>query len=139
MMLVRACIVLQLVLCCATAAAQSLTLSPAVVPLGGRPGNSTKQTLTLFNGTSHALAFDLHAKDVVVRDGKRVFVEAGDIASSIAATAVFSERRVALRPGEERSVDVTLTVPKRVRHRAVVILFQEPRPSGTPRCRSARS
>jgi hypothetical protein len=59
------------------ATAQSLTLSPAVVPLGGRPGQSTSQRLTLFNGTSFPMSFALVAKDVVVRDGARVFVGAG--------------------------------------------------------------
>ncbi|HEY0481182.1 MAG TPA: hypothetical protein VGD37_26885 [Kofleriaceae bacterium] len=106
------------------AAAQSLTLSPAVVPLGGRPGQSTSQRLTLFNGTSYPMSFALVAKDVVVRDGARVFVDAGETRGSIAATAVFSTRTVRLGPGEDRSVEVTLTLPAQMTSRAVVILFQ---------------
>lgn len=120
----RLFILVWLVLCGGTAVADSLTLSPAVVPLGGQLGQSTKQQLTLFNGTSHDLAFELHARDVVVRDGKRVFVAAGEIAGSVAATAVFSTRQVTLAPGQQRSVDVTLSLPREMKHRAVVILFQ---------------
>jgi hypothetical protein len=105
-------------------AAQSLTLSPAVVPLGGRPGQSTTQRLTLHNGTAYKLSFALVARDVLVRGGKRVFVDAGDVAGSIAATAVFSRQGLTVGPGQEGSVSVTLTLPARSRHRAVVVLFQ---------------
>lgn len=126
----HAVILLVLVVLGGSAAAQSLTLSPAVVPLGGRPGQSTTQRLTLVNGTAHALRFALIAQDVVVREGARVFVDAGDEPGSIAATAVFSTRTLSLRPGEERAVTVTLTLPTQMRHRAVVILFQ-----GTTRIR----
>jgi len=122
--MIRHLLILLLTLCCGTAAAQSLTLSPAVVPLGGKPGQSTQQTLTLFNGTTETLSFGLAATDVVVRDGKRAFVGAGITAGSVAATAVFSVSRVTLGPGEERSVNVTLTLPREMQHRAVVILFQ---------------
>ena len=108
----------------AGAVAQTLSLSPAVVPLSGRFGQSTRQTLALTNGTPLDLAFELEAKDVVVRDGQRVFVEAGEVAGSIAATAVFSARRVSVPPGAAASVDVTLTLPAAAAHRAVVVLFR---------------
>lgn len=120
----RLLVLVLLVLCGGSAAAGSLTLSPAVVPLGGQLGQSTKQQLTLFNGTDQALAFELQARDVVVRDGKRVFVEPGEIAGSVAATAVFSIRQLTLAPGQQQSVDVTVSLPQQMKHRAVVILFQ---------------
>jgi hypothetical protein len=114
------------------ASAQSLTLSPAVVPLGGKPGQSTHQHLTLFNGTRVPLAFAVRAKDVVVRGGKRQFIQAGDLAGSVAATAVFSAATVSLQPGEERSIDLTLTLPAAISQRAVVIIFEgTTRVSGT--------
>lgn len=115
---------LLIALACATATAGTLTLSPAVVPLGGKVGQSTQQHLTLFNGTSETLTFTLVAKDVVVRDGKREFVDAGNVTGSVAATAVFSLGSVTVAPGDERSVDVTLTLPARMQQRAVVLLFQ---------------
>jgi hypothetical protein len=120
----RALIVFLLTALCSTAAAQSLTLSPAVVPLGGRPGQSTSQRVTLFNGTEHTLSFRIVAKDVVVRAGTRTFVEAGELPGSIAATAVFSTREITVAPGDERSISVTVTLPAQISARAVVILFQ---------------
>ena len=117
-------IMICVVLVCGTAAADTLTLSPAVVPLGGKPGQSTQQHLTLFNGTSRELRFRLVAKDVVVRNGVRVFADAGDVPGSIAATAVFSTSTITVPPHQEGSADVTLTLTPRATHRAVVILFQ---------------
>ncbi|HEX7830006.1 MAG TPA: hypothetical protein VF787_10125 [Thermoanaerobaculia bacterium] len=102
----------------------TLSLSPAVVMLAGNYGQSTTQTLTLLNGTSRPFSFDLVAQDVVVRDGKRTFVDAGELAGSIAATAVFSQRRVEVPPGESTTVTMTVTLPPATSHRAVVALFR---------------
>lgn len=106
------------------AAAQAISLSPAVVPLRGRPGQSTRQTLALANGTSLRLGFELEARDVLVRDGQRVFVTAGDVPGSIAATAVFSRRSIEVAPGQTQRVDVTVTLPPGAAHRAVVVVFR---------------
>jgi hypothetical protein len=108
----------------ALAAEGALTLSPAAVSLRGGFGQSTTQALTLANSTGIALSFVLDAKDVIVRDGRREFVDAGELAGSIAASAVFSERAVTIPPGESRRVTVTLTLPPATGHRAVVALFR---------------
>lgn len=102
----------------------ALTVTPAVVMLRGNAGASTTQRVRLTNGASRAFTFDLVAQDVVVRDGKRVFVDAGSVAGSIAATAVFSQKSVTVRPGESVSVDVTMTIPRNTSQRAVVALFR---------------
>src|SRR5215212_10173072 len=102
----------------------AVSLSPAVIMLSGEPGQSTTQTLSVVNGTSRPFSFVMEAKDVVTRDGKRVFVEAGKIPGSIAATAVFSQRKVTVAPGERASVALTLTLPPNAAHRAVVALFR---------------
>lgn len=102
----------------------SLSLSPAVVMLRGDHGQSTSQTLTLVNGTSRAFTFDLVAQDVVVRSGRRAFVEAGSIPGSIAATAVFSQNQVKAGPGETVSVTVTATLPPDTSQRAMVAMFR---------------
>lgn len=108
----------------AAARAQTLTLSPAVVPLGGHLGQSVRQTLKIDNASALPLEFELQAEDVVVRKGARAFVTAGQLAESIAATAVFSARRVAVPPHQARTVDVTLTLPRAASHRAVVVIFR---------------
>lgn len=101
-----------------------LSLSPATVMLRGDHGQSTTQTLTLRNGTSRAFSFDLVAQDVVARDGKRTFADAGSIAGSIAATAVFSRRHVDVQPGESVAVTITVTLPPETDQRAVVAMFR---------------
>ncbi|MEA2465430.1 MAG: hypothetical protein QOJ98_3177 [Acidobacteriota bacterium] len=110
----------------AASAAESgtLSLSPAVVMLRGEHGQSTTQTLTLINGTTHPFSFDLVAQDVTVRDGKRVFAEAGTLPGSIAATAVFSQKEVHVAPGERVVVTMTVTLPPATEQRAIVALFR---------------
>jgi hypothetical protein len=102
----------------------TLSLSPAVVMLRGEHGQSTIQTLTLTNGTSRPFSFDLVAQDAVVRDGKRSFVEAGSIAGSIAATAVFSQKHVDVPPHETVAVTMTVTLPAGTEQRAMVAMFR---------------
>lgn len=116
-----------------------LSLTPAAVDLAGKAGQSTTQRLTLRNDTPVALSFDLVARDVVVRDGRRELVDAGEIPSSIAATAVFSVRSVVVPARGSRSVDVTLTIPPGARHRAVVALFRGTTLLGDPRAASTAS
>jgi hypothetical protein len=101
----------------------SVTLSPAVITLRGTFGQSTTQRLTLTNGALRAFSFDLVAQDVVARDGHRIFVNAGMMDGSIAATAVFSQQHVTVAPGSFVSVDVTLTIPQGSHGRAVAAIF----------------
>lgn len=102
----------------------TLSLSPAVVMLRGDFGQSASQTLTFVNGTSRAFSFDLVAQDVVVRDGKRTFVDAGIVPGSIAATAVFSRKHVDVPPGATAAVQMTVTLPAATQQRAVVAMFR---------------
>lgn len=106
------------------AVAQMVALTPSVIELKGSMGQSTTQTLTIRNGTSMPLSFDLEAQDVIVSGGKRAFVRAGDVASSIAATAVFHPASVTVPPGAARSTQVTLTIPRATEIRAIVALFR---------------
>jgi hypothetical protein len=108
----------------AVASAQSLILRPAVVPLKGETGQSVTQSLALQNESDVALEFVMEAKDVVVRDGARQWVEAGALPDSIAATAVFEPRRIRIEPRSSGSVAATFTLPAAMRHRAVVALFR---------------
>ena len=63
-------------------------------------------------------------EDVVVRDGKRSFSAAGQIANGIAASAVATPASVVVKAGEEASVQVTLTLPAETPQRAVVTFFR---------------
>lgn len=100
-----------------------LAASPAVVMLRGNSGQSTTQTLTIMNSTTQPYAFEMIAKDVVVRDGKRSLVKAGELSGGIAATAVFSPKSGTVMPGEKRSVTATLTIPATPSVRAVICQF----------------
>ena len=102
----------------------SLSLSPAVVLARGAFGQSLSQTLTITNDTSNEFAFEMAAQDVIVKDGKRIFVPAGETEHSIAATAVFSQKTVVVKPFTSASIDVRFTLPTETNIRAVVALFR---------------
>jgi hypothetical protein len=103
---------------------ETVSLSPAVVMLRGEAGQNTTQTLTLRNATSRAMSFDVVAQDVVVRNGARAFVDAGQIPGSIAATAVFSERHIKVLPGSSATITARFTIPPNASSRAVVAFFR---------------
>ncbi len=110
----------------------SLSLSPAVVMTQGTFGQSVRQALTLSNATPYELAFDMMAEDVTVESGKRSYVAAGQLPGSIAATAVFSQKQVTVKPFTTAAVDVHFTIPPGSPLRAVVALFR-----GTTRLQGA--
>jgi len=112
----------------------SISLSPAVVMARGAFGQGLTQTLTLSNQTSAEFVFDLVAEDVVVKNGRRVYVPAGETARSIAATAVFSQKTVIVQPYTSSSVDVRLTIPPETGIRAMVAVFR-----GTNRLQTSSS
>lgn len=101
----------------------SIALTPAVVMVKAKPGQTFSQELTLWNNTSQELAFQMEARDVVVRDGKRVFVPAGEVEGSIARYAVFSERNPIARPGASTTTTVTVTIPDSAGPRAIACIF----------------
>ena len=76
----------------------SLSLSPAVIMAKGTYGQSLTQKLTINNQTPNIFHFEMMAEDIAVRDGKRVFLPAGDMENGIAATAIFLPRRSLRRP-----------------------------------------
>ena len=102
----------------------SISLSPAVVMARGSYGQGLTQTLTLSNNTSAEFAFELEAQDVLVQDGKRVYIAAGETPNGIATSAVFSQKEVVVKPFSSASVDVRLTIPAETNLRAIVALFR---------------
>jgi hypothetical protein len=102
----------------------SISLSPAIIMVRCKPGQSTTQTLTITNHTANEVRFNLATEDVVVREGKRSYSPAGRIANGIAANSVVSPASVVVKPGEEASVQVTFTLPPETGQRAVVTFFR---------------
>jgi hypothetical protein len=103
--------------------APSLALSPAVIMLKAQPGVSSTHPLTMTNLTHNKFKFVLEAFDVVIRDGKRAFVPAGETDGGIARSAIFDPATVELKAGESARVKITLTVPPEPKVRAVVAMF----------------
>src|SRR5690349_8528261 len=89
----------------------SISLSPAVVMAKGSFGQGLTQVLTLTNNTGMDLAFELQAQDIVVKDGKRTFVPAGETQNGIAASAVFTPKAVLVKAHTAASAEVRLTIP----------------------------
>lgn len=110
---------------------ESLSVSPSVVMLRGQVGQSTTQTLSFTNGMSQPLSFEMTALDGVVRDGKRLFVEAGTQAGSIAATATFSPKVFTAAPGQTVRINVTVTIPPKPGGRAIAVMCQGTTKIGT--------
>jgi hypothetical protein len=102
----------------------SLSLSPAVIMVRCKLGQSTTQTLTIVNHTANEVSFKLAIEDVLVRDGQRSVSPAGRIANGIAAKSVASPDAVVVKAGEEASVQLTLTNPPETGQRAVVAFFR---------------
>ncbi|MGC2697019.1 MAG: hypothetical protein WA738_14640 [Candidatus Angelobacter sp.] len=106
------------------AAPPSISLSPAVIMAKGNFGQGLTQTLTLTNQTGRDFAFEMVAEDVIIKDGKRIFVAAGETPNSIAASAVFSQKLVLVKAFSSASVDVRLTLPVQTSLRAIVAMFR---------------
>jgi hypothetical protein len=102
----------------------SISLTPAVVMAKGSFNQTLSQTLTLTNQTGRDFAFEMVAEDVLIKDGKRVFVAAGETPNSIASSAVFTQKTVLVKPFTSVSVDVRLTLPAETNIRAVVAMFR---------------
>jgi hypothetical protein len=100
-----------------------ISLSPAVIAVKTKPGQTFAQDLTLWNNTLQALSFQMEARDVVVRDGKRVFLPAGEAEGSIARYAVFTDQNVVAPPGSFVTTRVTVTVPSSPGPRAIACIF----------------
>jgi hypothetical protein len=108
----------------AASAQASLSLSPAVIMAKGTYGQSLTQKLTINNQTQNIFHFEMMAEDITVKDGKRVFLPAGDLENGIAATAIFSPKEVIAPPNTSASVDVTVTIPDKTPVRAIAAIFR---------------
>jgi hypothetical protein len=79
-------------------AVPSLALSPGVIQVKAQPGASSAHVMTLTNLTGAKFRFVLEAFDVVIHEGKRVFIPAGETEGGIARSAVFDPPAIELNP-----------------------------------------
>jgi hypothetical protein len=115
------------------AAADSLSLAPAVITAKGSYGQSLTERLSISNQSADTFNFEMIAQDIIVKDGKREFLPAGRLDNSIAATAVFSPKELRVPPNSTGFVTVTLTIPPNSPVRAIAAIFhsklaQAPKP-----------
>src|SRR5258708_4650011 len=102
----------------------SISLSPAVIMAPGSFGQALPRTLPMSNQTGVEMTFGMEAFDEIVKAAKRVFVPAGELPHSVAATAVFSQKKVFVKAHSSASVDVHLTIPQETSVRAVSAMFR---------------
>jgi hypothetical protein len=108
-----------------------ITLGPAVIMVKAKPGQTISQELTLSNNSGDELHFHMEAQDVVVRDGKRVFLPAGELEHSIARYATFSNNDPRVLPRSTVTTRVTLTLPPSPEPRAIACIFMGRTAMGT--------
>lgn len=101
-----------------------ISLTPAVVELKGTFGQAHRQALSVTNNTQLVLEFELVAEDIVIENGRRTFLQAGQRPDSIAATALFSPQRVLVAPGKTATASMTITVPPGTSVRALAAIFR---------------
>jgi hypothetical protein len=111
--------------------APGLTLTPAVIMVKAKPGQVFYQELRLWNNTLDELRFHMEAEDIVVRNGKRVLVPAGETEGGIARYAVFTENDLIALPGSSVATTVTITMPSAATTRAIACIFRGATPIGS--------
>lgn len=121
----KALMVLALILCAMPGVtyAGNITVSPAGVSLEGNEGQTATQTFTVANESDAQLAVSVDVSDVIVSEGKRSFVPAGQTRGSIAALVTIPLREFSLAAGEKREVPVTFVMPAETQLRAVAVFF----------------
>jgi hypothetical protein len=109
----------------------AIALTPAVIAVRAKAGQSFSQDLTLWNNTADTLRFEMQAEDIVVRDGKREFVSAGDLEGGIARYAVFTDTDFVVVPGTSYTTRVTVRIPPNATPRAIACIFMGKTPLAT--------
>jgi hypothetical protein len=128
-------IVLLAAACCPAALGYDgnvISISPAALSLKGHAGQMTTQNFKLSNFTDSPYAFKIEVTDVLVENGKRIFIPAGQNAGSIAALAVLPITHVDLQPGQETTIPVTFVLPAETNLRAVAVFFRGQAPQTRP-------
>jgi hypothetical protein len=104
-------------------AGETITVAPASLSLKGNAGKMHTQNFRLSNLTERPYTFKVDVADVVVENGQRHFVPAGQTANGIATLVTPKHSELRLSPGQEATVPVTFVMPSESRIRAVAIFF----------------
>lgn len=102
----------------------SLTLAPSLILAPGKPGQTTSHSLVIQNGTSFEFTFEVEARDLVIRNGRQVFLTAGELPDSVAANLLLAPRSVNVKAMRTASVVVRLTAPSQTQVRGVLITLK---------------
>lgn len=104
-------------------ASDTITIAPASLSLKGSAGKMHTQNFKVSNLTGTSYSFKVDIADVIVENGQRRFVPAGQTANSIAALVTPLRTELKLAPGEEAVVPVTFVMPAESHIRAVAVFF----------------
>jgi cytoskeletal protein RodZ len=102
----------------------SLTLVPSLILVPGKPGQTTSHSLVIHNRTSFEFTFEVEARDLVIRNGRPVFLTAGQLPDSVAANLLLAPRSVNVKAMQTAAVDVRVTVPSQTQVRGVLITLK---------------
>jgi P pilus assembly chaperone PapD len=92
---------------------QGISISPSRIFFTGEPGQTVSQVITFSNTSNAELNFVANLKDWD-RDsiGVKKYYSPGQKQQSNAAWLTLSENTVRLAPGETKSVNLSMTIPK---------------------------
>ncbi len=105
----------------AQAGAGSLTMIPGFILASVAPKQSATYTLVINNLTARELTFEAEGLDLVLKDGKPVYLAANETPDSVAGSLLFSTKSVNVKPGQSASLDLTLTLPAQTQVRGVLV------------------
>lgn len=99
-------------LCNTLAHAQGISISPSRIFFKGEPGQTISQIITFSNASTADFQFIANLKDWD-RDslGVKKYVPAGQRKQSNSAWLSLSENTVRLAPGEEKKINLSMTIP----------------------------
>jgi hypothetical protein len=104
-------------------AEQTLALSPSAVSIKGTAGQSATYSFRISNFTDFACSFTVELADVVVENGKRKFVPAGQSTNGMAELITTPVETLQVQPGQQTSIPVTFIIPSDTNIRAVAVFF----------------
>ncbi|MET4141591.1 hypothetical protein [Pedobacter sp. UYP1] len=103
---------------------QGFSISPARIFLTGNPGETVSQTVTFGNTSAGVLSFVTRIQDWN-RDslGTKIYYDSNTLPLSNANWLTLSSNNVAVQPGENKQVNVSMTIPADAKKLTTSMLF----------------